>query len=224
MKVCTDACIQGAYAAQWLKKQSRLEDKQKILDVGTGTGLLALMLSQELPHAVVDAVEIDEGAFRQATENIRASPWNNRLKVFHDDIRNWNTGVLYDFIISNPPFFDQDLKSPDELKNWARHGTHLSYDDLAVAIAKYLLAEGKACIMLPPKQFNAFLATASVRNIYPLQILHIKHSMHEEPFRTIGILSRGEKNAAEEALSIRDGSGSYTPLFKELLRNYYLSL
>lgn len=224
MKVCTDACIQGAYAAQWLSERAGMAGGQRILDIGAGTGLLTLMLLQQLPEAVATAVEIDEPAFRQALGNFNASPWAGRINIFHADIRKWDGGSPCNFIISNPPFFDRDLKSDDDAKNLARHATAFSYHDLAGAISRYLLPGGKACIMLPPKQFRAFSAIASAQDIYPLQILEIKQSLHSEIFRMIGIFGKGKGRIDEEKLCIHDAAGNYTASFRRLLRDYYLYL
>src|SRR5271154_3865208 len=106
MKVCTDSCILGAWSA------TRLHDAKKILDIGSGTGLLPLMLAQ-YSHSEIDGIELDHESYKQAEENINESPWSDRLQIMEGDARYYPYKEKYDFIISNPPFFESDLQSPD---------------------------------------------------------------------------------------------------------------
>ena len=117
MKVCTDACLFAAWVAAYLQKNKI--NPGSILDIGTGTGLLSLMLAQKT-LALIDAVEINIDAALQAKENFNASPWKQRLNVFETGILQYNTQMKYDLIISNPPFFNNDLLSPDKNKNTAK--------------------------------------------------------------------------------------------------------
>ena len=137
MKVCTDSCLFGAWIA------SAIEDKnisaETILDIGTGTGLLSLMLAQKT-NAGIDAVEIDTNAFEQATENVNASPWNKQIKVFKADIKKWNASLKYDLIISNPPFYENDLLPESEASSVAKHSAALTLEEL-ITITKNLLNE-----------------------------------------------------------------------------------
>lgn len=114
MKVCTDACLFGAYAAN----QLIFINPAECLDIGTGTGLLSLMLAQKIP-ANIDAVEIEYASYSQAKGNFEHSPWREQLNVFHTDINQFQSEKKYNCIISNPPFFEKDLKSEDEKKNAA---------------------------------------------------------------------------------------------------------
>ena len=111
MKVCTDACIQGAFTAAYIREQ--LPGASPVLDIGAGTGLLSLMLAQS-GNGTIDAVELDAAAAQQAAENFAASPWSERLRVFHTDIAHFNPAQRYPFIITNPPFFDNDLQGPHQ--------------------------------------------------------------------------------------------------------------
>ena len=113
MKVTTDGCLFGAWIAENMKKESLLYNH--CLDIGTGTGLLTLMLAQENEIAI-DAIEIDKDAFEQAVENVTASPWSGRIQVVHADVREFESENQYDVIISNPPFYERELKSDDAKK------------------------------------------------------------------------------------------------------------
>src|SRR5688572_17826532 len=123
MKVCTDACIFGAYAANIISNSA--SQILKCLDIGTGTGLLSLMIAQKT-RAIIDAIEIEEDAFIQAKENFSNSPWRQRLRAVHTDAKHLSTWVKYDFIVSNPPFYQNDLVSPLKTKNVAKHDTSLN--------------------------------------------------------------------------------------------------
>src|ERR1700749_3701473 len=113
MKVCTDACIFGAFAANIVRRTSNII---RILDIGTGTGLLSLMLAQQA-DVIIDAIEIDADAYQQAQDNFTASPWKERLTVINKDILAFTVNKKYDGIISNPPFFENDLLSDNQEKN-----------------------------------------------------------------------------------------------------------
>src|ERR1700741_4578062 len=121
MKVTTDGCLFGSLVATLSKK----EQPFNVLDIGTGTGLLSLMFAQQQPHAHIDAIEIDKNAFEQASSNVSASPWHNRIKVLYGDARHFTFTTRYDVIISNPPFYENELKGNDDKKNVAHHGDHL---------------------------------------------------------------------------------------------------
>ena len=155
MKVCTDACLFGAYVADQVKTKAA----NNILDIGTGTGLLSLMLAQRVP-ALIDAVEIDEAAYQQAKENFEQSPWKERLFAFNTDVTKFETEKKYDCIISNPPFFENDLKSNDSNKNNAKHDTSLSLDKLLQVVKKLLNDDGIFAVLLPYHRVEYFIATA----------------------------------------------------------------
>lgn len=139
MKVCTDACLFGAWAAS----DQNIKDTQKILDIGAGTGLLSLLLAQANNNATITAVEIEPAAAIEAASNFKLSPWADQLNLVHDDIQNFgnHANTVYDIIITNPPFYEGDLKSPDENKNTAAHSTALPWNILIENVAK-LLTDG----------------------------------------------------------------------------------
>lgn len=221
MKVCTDACIQGAYTARYLSAQP----VQRIMDLGAGTGLLGLMLAQELPAAAITAVELDSAAATQAAANITATPWAERMQVLEADARELPITNLYDFIITNPPFYEGDLKSNNQLRNQAMHATTLDYTALLKVIADHLTREGTFSILLPVRPFADFLTLAAAAGFYAQKILRVSQSVHHDHFRSVGIFSRREGMADVQDMAIREaGNTTYTPAFIDLLRPYYLYL
>lgn len=218
MKVTTDACIQGAWTP--LPTQTK-----RILDIGTGTGLLALMLAQRSEAALIDAVEYDETAAEQAKENVSHSPWSKRISVRCNDIRNHESREKYDLIICNPPFFDNALLGPQDEKNRARHTIALSKDELAAAIVKHLTPEGHFSILLPVPEYRYWLSVAEAHGLFPEEQLLIRHRPGAEPKRIVAIMGRGSKGTIREhQLAIVQEDSTYTDLFNDLLRPFYLNI
>lgn len=219
MKVCTDACLQGAFTAQYLLTQS----VKTILDIGTGTGLLTLMLAQQIP-AGITAIELDTAAAAQARQNFAASPWAARLLVTEADIRELPITQLYDHIITNPPFYEGSLKSGDTLRNQAMHATTLGYEALLQAISAHLQPEGSFSVLLPYSAFPGFRQLAEAAGFYPQQILEVKQSVQHGYFRAIGIFRRQPVTPVITTLAIYEKQNVYTPEFTALLQPYYLYL
>lgn len=164
MKVCTDACIFGAWIAK--KITGNRLPLINCLDIGTGTGLLNLMLAQKNPDLILDAVEIEANAYEQAKENISTSPWLHRLEIFHSDIKNYVSAKKYDLIISNPPFFENELSSKEENKNIAKHDKGLTLKDLIGAIKIHLATAGYFATLLPYHRVKYFENLAAENNFF----------------------------------------------------------
>jgi tRNA1Val (adenine37-N6)-methyltransferase len=221
MKVCTDACIQGAFTAAYLHTSGR--PVTRVLDIGTGTGLLSLMLAQQVP-ADITGIELDSAAAEQAAENFAASPWAERLKVTQSDIRDLPAVAQYDFIITNPPFYEGSLKSNDAWRNAAMHATNLSYQELLQAIAAHLHKDGEFSILLPYTAFRLFCQLGAAAGFFPRQILEVKQSVQHGYFRAAGIFSREQVTPVTGSLAIYDEGNVYTTNFVTLLKPYYLYL
>jgi len=216
MKVCTDSCILGAYTPA--------SDAQKVLDIGTGTGLLALMLAQR-SAALIDAVEIDAAAASQAQENIEASPWAGRIRVHHISLQQFESqnANLYDLIICNPPFYAASHQSVSKARNVAMHSQELSLTEIAAFCNKFLNPAGELFILLPPAESSYFKSIAQAANLYLKSVLKISTSVGGKHIRTVQGFSRGPVTVIkEEELYIRNPDNSYTAAFRELLREYYL--
>jgi tRNA1Val (adenine37-N6)-methyltransferase len=221
MKVCTDACLFGAWVADKLQKKE-IEAK-KILDIGAGTGLLSLILAQKTV-AKIDTIEIDNTAFLQATENINLSPWASQINIIHESIIDYTPLEKYDFIICNPPFYDNQLKSSDDSKNTAMHSTTLSFAALAVAIKNNLTVNGIAAVLLPYNRVDSFEQDLANVQLYITERLNISHSPNKKFFRSVLIISPQKNVFLETAISIKDNTDAYSIAFIQLLKDYYLHL
>ncbi|MFB6456960.1 tRNA1(Val) (adenine(37)-N6)-methyltransferase [Chitinophaga sp. Hz27] len=222
MKVCTDACIQGAFTAQHLALHGHAVNR--VLDIGAGTGLLSLMVAQR--HvADITAVELDPGAALQSRENFAASPWADRLHLREADIRTLPAGDQFDFIITNPPFYEAALKSGDAKKDQAMHATNLSYAALLEVIATHLTIAGQFSVLLPYTEFEQFKKMAEEAGFYMRRILRVRQSSrHSAYFRAVGIFERAPGELVTEDLDIYDANNVYTLPFVDLLRDYYFKL
>lgn len=220
MKVCTDACLFGAWTATKLQKW--LPHCENILDIGTGTGLLSLMLAQKT-NAQIDAIELDAPAAAQAARNFAASPWKEKLQVLHGSANEHPFSKKYDLIIANPPFYEDDLHSPDHNRNAAMHDTTLTLDELIGVIKKNLADDGYAAVLLPFHR-TGIMATKALRaDLHVIERLYARQTPVHPFFRSFLLLSRyGAAEAAEQELSIHNTERKYTPEFMELLKDYYL--
>ncbi|MDB5227405.1 MAG: methyltransferase [Bacteroidota bacterium] len=217
MKVCTDSCLFGA----WIEIDDHIKS---ILDIGTGTGLLSLMLAQR-SAAVIHAVEIDLNAYRQAIQNIKDSPWKERISLYHDDIRNLQVSDKYDMIVCNPPFYQNDMHSFQQEEKIAKHSLHLSLPELIASVNDHLHDHGKFAILLPYSRKEEFEKMAIQQGYQPSQTLSIKQTPDHNFFRFAAIFSKNihEKCKCEE-MSIKNENGDYSTQATHLLKPYYLYL
>jgi tRNA1Val (adenine37-N6)-methyltransferase len=221
MKVCTDACLFGAWAANYLVTQKI--NPATILDIGTGTGLLSLMLAQKT-DAAITAVEIEEAAYTQATENIAASIFKNKITVHLADITKHIFPNKFDTIICNPPFFEDQLKSNNLARNAAMHATTLSYEALAKAINENLTENGNAFLLLPHYAIAQFEKIFAGENLFVQHIVHVKHSPTHPFFRAILRIGKSSVSKTLEEISIKEIDREYSESFVGLLKDYYLYL
>lgn len=222
MKVSTDACIQGAIAAQYWQNNP----PGKILDIGSGTGLLSLMLAQALPAAEITAMDIDEQAFLQTKENFLVSPWKERLEARHSALQSFENNASFEAIICNPPFFHKHLNSTENSRNIARHDEGLSKAVLALHISKLLSASGTCCLLYPATEWEAWMSAAQQNNLFPEQIIRIQPYPDKAPNRVIGFFGKKETAAPGSTTTcIYTGAGkAYTTDFLALMGEYYLHL
>jgi tRNA1Val (adenine37-N6)-methyltransferase len=219
MKVCTDACLFGAWVADKLQKKEI--EATRIFDIGTGTGLLTLMLAQNT-NAIIDTIEIDTAAFLQATENIQASPWAAQINIFNGSVLNYVAPKKYDLIVCNPPFYDNQLKSNNDSKNVAMHSTTLSFTALALSIKNNLSSNGNAAILIPYHRVTDFVEALSKVSLYVYEQINISHAPNKKLFRSILLISFERKATIVKTISIKTNTDIYTDEFTQLLKDYYL--
>jgi len=215
MKVCTDSCILGA----WSVKHS--DGAKKILDIGAGTGLLSLMLAQK-SESLIDSIELDPDSASQALENITASSWSGRIRLLEGNVLHYPLPADYDFIISNPPFFESDLRSPLEKKNKAKHNETLTLDELIVFIRNHLNITGTFSVLLPYHRGDYFEKLATTNGFFLSEKLNVRQTPMHQAFRSICLFSfkKPEKIDLKE-LIIKNEKGKYTREFKVLMDDYY---
>ncbi len=222
MKVTTDGCLFGAWAASLIAQN--YPAAKNILDIGTGTGLLSLMLAQQITGSI-NAVEIDLAAAKQAAENFNQSPWSKRLQVTHTDIKHLPF-TSCDVIISNPPFYENDLRSDAGNKNLAHHDAGLLLQDLIAIIKHQLNNNGIFFLLLPYKRENEVLAFIQKEQLSAIQITNVKQTEKHSYFRTMimGAPTTAGLLPVKNELTIRNSENNYTSDFITLLQPYYLHL
>jgi tRNA1Val (adenine37-N6)-methyltransferase len=214
MKVTTDACILGAY--------TDVKGAKSILDIGTGTGLLALMLAQR-SEANVEAIEIDESAYNQAVINVNESIFKDKIIVHNTSIQDFITDNLYDLIISNPPFFQNHLKAETESRNNSLHTDTLSFEDLLSSVLRLLSPNGTFVVLLPMYESTVFEHLSISKELYPQKKLTIHHRKGSKILRIITTFGRIKKEIINDELIIKNPDESYTLDFQALLKDYYLA-
>ncbi len=220
MKVCTDACLFGG----WLASKVNLDAAKHVLDIGAGTGLLSLMLAQKLDEAKIDAVEIDQHAAEQANENFDASDWAARLSLINMPVQELKPQIKYDLIISNPPFFENDLKSNDHKRNLALHSTALGLEELFDFVNGNLGEDGSFAILIPYHRTQQCLQLASQRGLYFAENVKVQQTPKHEFFRSMLLFRKQPFETLENVIVIKDASNAYSDEFVALLKDYYLHL
>ena len=229
MKVSTDACLLGAAID--------LTGATRLLDIGTGTGLLALMAAQRHATVEIEAVEIDAAAAAQAAANVAASPWAGRIAVRAMSLVDYaamkpaplaSADLRFSHIICNPPFFRQSLRSPDAARSTARHeaADSLSFEALAAFAAELLLPAGLLTVLLPPPEMRAFEQEAAANGLHPATRLVVRHRPGSRPLRHIVGFRRAAGAALESEVVIRTAANeaAYSAAFRALLAGFYLAL
>lgn len=211
MKVCTDACVFGA----WIASEMSNHKIERVLDIGAGTGLLSLMQAQSC-DAQIDAVEIDRDAYAQATENFHASSWRNRLSVHQGAVQDFSPGYTYDLVISNPPFYEQSLRSPDSKKNLAMHSTQLDAQTLFASVKRLLSPDGRVALLIPFSRVDAIEKIISGSDLFIEKKVLLKQTEKHSPFRCMYMLMNVFSGIDERKITVKDEE------FNRLLKNYYL--
>ena len=216
MKIGTDAILLG----RWVE----VNEDDEVLDIGTGCGLLPLMLAQKGIKSA-DAVEIDSDSYEEAAQNFSNSAWKSRLFAVNDDIKHyaWNCTKKYDLVVSNPPFFFGDNIPEKEKKGLARHTNTLSYNDLLVSVKKLLKPDGRFALVLPARESLTFLKDAENQGFFLKKEMKIVPIEGKEPNRINMQLVVNQVDKVEsETFVLRYPDHSFTKEYKEFLKDYYL--
>lgn len=220
MKVGTDGVLLGAWCA--------VDDfPDSILDVGSGTGLIALMLAQRTDAMTIDAVEIDEQAYEQTVENFEQSDWGDRLFCYHSSFQEFAEEMAeeeeqYDLIISNPPFYTDEFETEDAARNKARFTSSLSFKELIEGANHLLSPAGRFVTIIPFKEEQTFVSLASESKWFLSRICRVKGTETSEVKRSLLEFSLQESETIEEELVIEISRHNYTEKYKELTRDFYL--
>lgn len=220
MKIGTDGVLLGAWTP--IKKNTL-----SILDIGTGTGIIALMLAQRSSAEQIDALEIDEEAYEQATDNFENSPWNDRLFCFHAGLDEFieEPEDEYDLIVSNPPFYSEDYKSSNDQRDLSRFQDAMPFEDLIEAAALLLSEKGIFSVIIPFKEESTFLALAKDYELFPIKISRLKGTPTSEIKRSLLAFSRNEVTEFPiDELIIETARHIYTPEYIFLTKDFYLKM
>ena len=214
MKVGTDGVLLGAWAD--------IRPGCRVLDVGTGTCVIALMAAQRGAEHVT-AVEIDTATAAQAARNAAGSEWADRIEVLPLDIADYVTDARFDRILSNPPYFRDSLRSPDLGRNTARHNDALSYETLTGCAASLLAPDGQLCVVLPYDSVGEFVRCALNRGLYLIRRTDVVTAPGRSPKRSLLAFSNTESQLAANVLAIRNDSGNESADYINLVKDFYLN-
>jgi len=220
MKIGTDGVLLGAWTPL-------TNNPFSILDIGTGTGVIALMLSQKSNAQQIDALEIDEEAYEQAVDNFENSPWSDRLFCFHAGLDEFveEPEDEYDLIVSNPPFYTEDYKTENDQRDLARFADAMPFEDLVEAADLLLSENGILAVIIPFKEENNFIALANEYELYPIKITRVKGTPNTEIKRSLLAFSRNKNvSVLTDELIIETARHVYTPEYTELTKDFYLKM
>jgi tRNA1Val (adenine37-N6)-methyltransferase len=220
MKIGTDGVLLGAWA--------QVNNPFSILDIGTGTGIIALQMAQRSYTEVIDALEINAGAFEQAVDNFEASDWSDRLFCYHASLEEFTLEIedKYDFIISNPPFYTSTFKSDsmEENRAVARHSENMSFTFLLESTSLLLEEKGSCAFIIPFEEEESFLKIGMQNNLFPSRITRVKGTSSSPIKRSLLQLSFQEITVEIDELIIEIERHVYTEKYKSLVKDFYLKM
>ena len=215
MKIGTDGILLGAWA--------NVSSAKRALDIGTGTGVIALMQAQKNSTINIDAIEVDSGACIDAEQNFTRSPWKNRLHLFHSALENFNPTCKYDTIISNPPFFENSLISKSKKRTLARHSASLHYSEVLSFAKNQLTPKGNICLILPYSEEEKCIKTATDLGFYMNRKCNVFPKKHKNQHRTLFEFSLFANNLTHQTLIIENEKRhDYTNDYKSLTKDFYI--
>ena len=219
MKIGTDSVLLGSWA-------SIENNPSSILDIGAGTGVLALMMAQRHQSETIDAIEIVDDAYEQCVENFEQSPWGDRLFCYHASLEEFVDEIedRYDLIISNPPFYNDTYKSENEQRDLARFSDAMPFRHLVESVSKLLSKNGFFSVVIPFSEEKDFIVLASKEHLFPNRILRVKGSPSSEIKRSLIEFSFQETDAEIQELIIETSRHQYTDDYIKLTKEFYLKM
>ncbi len=219
MKIGTDGVLLGAWATIQPETNS-------VLDIGAGTGVIALMLAQRSQAEIIDALEIDEDAHEQATNNFENSPWGDRLFCYHASLLEFADEIdeSYDLIVSNPPFFNDDYKGSNSQRNLARFTDALPFSHLLDSVAKLLSENGLFSVIIPFTEEQNFIELAHQYGLFPSRITRVRGTSNSVTKRSLLEFSFSNTHTAQSSLTIEHSRHNYTEDYIKLTKNFYLNM
>ncbi|MBT8273211.1 MAG: methyltransferase [Bacteroidia bacterium] len=219
MKIGTDSVLLGAWA-------TLDHNPLFILDIGSGTGIIALMQAQRSNAQNIDAIEIDDSAFEQCLENFENSKWSDRLFCYHASLLEFTEDIddQYDLIICNPPFYSESFKTENKQRNLARFADAMPFDHLITSVVKLMSRQGHFCVVLPYSEAGRFVKLAQENGLYPNKITHVKGNPDVDIKRSLIDLSFTDVPAKINELIIENKRHQYTKDYIDLTKDFYLKL
>ncbi len=222
MKIGTDGVLLGA----WVHAPAcgtAVENPKKILDIGTGTGLIALMLAQRFPNAQLKGIEIDKNASEEAKHNVSESKFGKRISVVQTSLQDFVSDEKFDLILSNPPFFELTHKETSA-RNKARQQSDLTFEELIFYAEKLLAKKGKLSIIIPFESVSYFTELASKFHLFPEKITHVKGNENAAFKRSLLLFSRDKSAVQTDELTIEISRNVYTEDYISLTKDFYLKM
>ena len=217
MKVGTDGVLLGAWV--------NCANKSNVLDIGTGTGLIALMIAQRNPDCAITALEIEEDAYLQALHNIKQSNWSNQISIYNTSLQNFTTNTTFDCIISNPPFYTDTVKQIDTKRKLARHIDSLTFNELLNKTASLLSKNGEASFIIPYSEEANFIKIAKSHSLFPKKITHVKGRENTAIKRSLLTFTfTKDKQVHLSELIIEIDRHVYTEDYINLTKDFYLKM
>ncbi len=220
MKVCTDSCLFGAWVVNGLLMDSH--SYKYIIDIGTGTGLLALMLAQKINTSIL-GVEIDETAAITASQNVANTSFSNQVDIIQQDILELQQRNYFDCVISNPPFYEGSLLSENNSVNQARHQEGLTIEQLAKQCNLLCTVNATVALLAPFNREEAFIDAMKAEGFFVKKLCRVRNQTNKPFIRTILLFSRVTSDAVETSITIKEEDNHYTKDFTLLLQDYYLA-
>ncbi|MBP2831744.1 methyltransferase [Aquimarina sp. U1-2] len=219
MKIGTDGVLLGT----WAPLQGT---ESTILDIGTGTGIIALIIAQRSNAETIDALEIDTDAFEQAVDNFETSPWGDRLFCYHASFQEFTEEIegKYDFILSNPPFFSENYKTEHQKRNAARFQDSLPFEHLLYGVSKLMTNDGKFAVILPFREEQNFIALAKQYSLYAHKITRVKGNSSSKIKRSMIVFGFHQVAIATNELIIENSRHHYTQEYIDLTKDFYLNM